>query len=80
MRCKPAGYGVIRLNVQSDTAWAVIERPSGAIAMGADGRLLMRLGKSEAADIAAALALALLKPTDALDGGTPSAPPAEEAI
>lgn len=46
-------YGVIRLNRQRDDSWAVVGRPSGAIALDDQGGLLMRLGRPEAESLAA---------------------------
>lgn len=45
-------YSVLRLQTQSADGWAVIQRPAGAIVVGVDGKLLMRLTR-DAAEAAA---------------------------
>ena len=45
-------YSILRLNVHSDSAWAVIEASSGRIVVDASGNLFMRLTKSEASALA----------------------------
>ncbi len=54
-------FEVIRLNDQSERSWAVVEKPSGAIATDAEGRLIMRLSESEARQLAANMTLSLSK-------------------
>lgn len=49
-------FSVIRLNVHSDSSWAVIEMPSGRIVTDASGNLFMRMTKAEATSLAGTLA------------------------
>lgn len=48
LRDKPERFHSLRLHKRSENAWAIIEQPSGAIAMGEDDALLMRLTRQEA--------------------------------
>ena len=48
-------FTTLRLRADDDASWAVVGQPSGAIATGCDGRLLMRLSGASARMIAAEL-------------------------
>lgn len=48
LRHRPERFHSLRLHKRSEHAWAIIEEPSGAIAMGTDDALLMRLTQQEA--------------------------------
>lgn len=54
-RHEDGDFGVMRINRQREDGWAVIGRPSGAIALGEGGELLMRLHRREAETVAADL-------------------------
>ena len=64
-RKRTGSYGVIRLNDTSDNSWAVVESPSGAIAIDADDHLIMKLVESEARRLAAAMTLVLQQGAEA---------------
>ena len=55
VRPAPELYGVMKLNPTIPQSWAVIEIPSGAIALDRAGRPLMRLGQEEAERLASTL-------------------------
>lgn len=45
-------FQIIRLDTMRSDSWAVVGQPSGAIALNADGGLIMRLERGEAQRIA----------------------------
>lgn len=61
IRETPKDFVPLRLHYHSDDAWAVVERPSGAIALGEGERLLFKLSQSEARTTAEAMTAALLE-------------------
>lgn len=48
-------FSAVRLNYFTDESWAVVKTSSGAIALDAEGGLMMRMTKLRASDIAARL-------------------------
>lgn len=59
LRRPPIGFDTVRLHKRSENAWAVVERPTGAIATGKSGELLMRMTQGEARELALAMTLRL---------------------
>lgn len=64
MKVIPRSYPIQRLNFWNENSWAVIEIPSGAIASGPRGALLMRLSKAKAHEAAQVMSAELLMQAD----------------
>lgn len=52
MRIKDTAFLSLRLNVRTDAGWAVVGQTSGAVALDAQGKLLMKLTRTKAEQIA----------------------------